>query len=124
MKKIIDYIMNFFKKILEKDLFIKILSLVSAVVIWFVVSINVYPTIDRVIYNVPIVIDMQGTYAEAHNFQVVSQTETEGTVYITGDRGQIGDLTNADLKIVASAENVINAADYNLPLTVECSSGK
>lgn len=124
MNKVLNIITGFFKRMFEKDFVIKIISIISAIVIWFIVSINVYPTIDRQIYNVPIVVEMQGTYAEAHNFQVVSQAVTEAVVYITGDRGQIGNLSSDELKIVASAENVINAAEYNLPLEVVCTSGK
>jgi YbbR domain-containing protein len=124
MKRILEIISSFFKRLFEKDLVIKILSIVAAIVIWFTVSINAYPTVDRVIYNVPVTIDMQGTYAEAHNFKVINQSITEVDIYIQGERGEIGNLTADDLKVTASAENVINAADYSLPLEVSSISGK
>ena len=124
MKKIIDGIVDFFKKLFEKDFAVKIISIIAAIIIWFIVSINVYPTIDRIIYNVPIVIDLEGTYAQANNFKVSSQSETSATVEITGDRGQIGDMTNEDLTLVASAESVINAEKYDLSLELVCSSNK
>lgn len=124
MKRILDVITGFFRRLMEKDLAVKIISLVSAIIIWFIISVNEYPTISKVFYNVPIVIDMTDTYAEAHNFSVVSKYETEATVYITGERGQIGDMTKSDLTIVASAENVVTAKEYDLPIEVVCSSGK
>lgn len=124
MKEILDTVTAFFKRLFEKDFTIKILSLIAAVIIWFVVSVSAYPTIDRVIYNVPVTVEMQGTYAEAHNFQVVGQNVTMVNVYIKGERGEIGDLTSDELKVTASAENVINADGYSLPLEVECTSGK
>lgn len=124
MKRILDVIAGFFRRLMEKDLAVKIISLLSAIIIWFIISVNEYPTISKVFYNVPIVIDMTDTYAEAHNFRVVNQQDTEATVYITGERGQIGDMTKADLTIVASAENVLTAKEYDLPIEVVCSSGK
>lgn len=124
MKRILDVITGFFRRLMEKDLTVKSISLLSAIIIWFIISVNEYPTISKVFYNVPIVIDMTDTYAEAHNFRVASQKDTEATVYITGERGQIGDMTKADLTIVASAENVLNAKEYDLPIEVVCSSGK
>ncbi len=124
MKKILEITANFFRRLFEKDLVIKILSIVSAIIIWFAISISVYPTIETVVYNVPVVVEMQGTYAEAHNFKVISQDVTEATIYISGDRGQIGNVTSEDFKVVASAENVINASDYSLPIEVVCTTGK
>lgn len=124
MKKILDSFADFFRRLFEKDFVVKIISIVAAILIWFIVSINYYPTIPRVFYNVPVVVEMQGTYAEAHNYQVTDQKITVANVYIEGDRGEIGNLDNKDITIIASAENVINTDDYNLPLDVVSSSGK
>ena len=124
MKKILDSCAEFFRRLFEKDFVVKIISIIAAILIWFIVSINYYPTIPRVFYNVPVVVEMQGTYAEAHNYQVTDQKITYGNVYIEGDRGEIGNLDNKDITIIASAENVINTSEYNLPLEVVSSSGK
>ncbi len=123
MKKIINALKKAFYELLEKELSLKIISLAAAVAIWFIVSINVYPTIEKPIYNVPVVIETSGTYAEAHNFRVSGQKITEANVYISGDRGQIGNLDNSQLTIVASAENVMSEGEFNLPLEVQCSNG-
>ncbi len=124
MNKIFNSVADFFRRLFEKDFVVKIISILAAIMIWFIVSINEYPTISRVFYNVPVMVEMQGTYAEAHNFQVVEQKITSANVYITGDRGEIGNLDKEDITIVASAENVINATSYNLPIDVVSSSGR
>lgn len=124
MKKILDSFADFFRRLFEKDFVVKIISIIAAILIWFIVSINYYPTIPRVFYNVPIAVEMQGTYAEAHNYQVTDQKISFANVYIEGDRGEIGNLDNKDITIIASAENVINTDSYNLPLSVVSSSGK
>ncbi len=124
MNEILNSVAGFFKSLFEKDFMIKILSILSAIIIWFVVVINNYPTISTQVFNVPVVVNMQGTYAEAHNFRVVSQSVTEATVYVTGKRGEVGNLTNEDLEISVSAANVINAAEYHLPLEVVSKNGR
>lgn len=124
MKKIIDMISEFFRRIFEKDFSLKIFSILCAVVIWFAVSISVYPTIDQVVYNVPVTVEMQGTYAEAHNYKVIGQSVQTVDVYLRGDRLQIGSIKAEDIKVSASAENVISPREYSLPLEVSSNSGK
>lgn len=124
MKKIVDMVSDFFRRLFEKDLSVKIFSILCAVVIWFAVSISVYPTIDQVVYNVPVTVEMQGTYAEAHNYKVIGQSVETVDVYLRGDRSQIGSISAEDIKVTASAENVISPREYSLPLEVGSVSGK
>ena len=124
IKNVFHKISSFFTRLFEKDLFIKIGSIVAAILIWFVVSISVYPTITKVMYNVPVQIDMDGTYAEANGFQAMSQSDETVTVYIKGARGEIGNLESDELVAVASAEDVMYAMEYKLPLEIKCSTGK
>lgn len=124
IKNIFNKIGMFFSHLFEKDVVIKIASLVAAIVIWFLVSISVYPTMDTVIYNVPVEISLEGTYAEANEYQPMSQSVETVNVYITGDRGEVGSLKTEDLVAVASAENVMYAMEYNLPIQIESKNGK
>ena len=124
MKKIVDMISDFFRRLFEKDLSVKIFSILCAVVIWVAVSISVYPTIDQVVYYVPVTVEMQGTYAEAHNYKVIGQSVQTVDVYLRGDRSQIGSISAEDIKVTASAENVISPREYSLPLEVGSVSGK
>lgn len=124
LKNILNKIGIFFSRLFEKDVVIKIAALVAAIAIWFVISIIVYPTMDKVIYNVPIEIVLEGTYAEANGYQAMSGSAETVTVYLTGDRGEVGNLKADELVAIASAENVMYAMEYNLPLDIECTSGK
>ncbi len=124
IKKIFDRIGSFFAHLFEKDVFIKIGSIVAAIVIWFGISISEYPTISQVIYNVPVSISFDGTYAEANGFQAMTSSADTVTVRIEGERGQIGNLKADDLVAVASAENVMYATEYKLPLEIECKTGR
>lgn len=124
LKNVINKIRTFFTRLFEKDVFIKIASLVAAIVIWFGVSISEYPTINTIIYNVPVEIVLDNTYAAANGFQAMAQSDETVTVYVTGERGQIGNLESEELVAVASAEDVMYAREYRLPLDIQCKTGK
>lgn len=124
LKNIFNKIMTFFANLLEKDVSVKIGSLIAAVIIWFIVITNEYPIIPETYYNIPISIAMEGTYAEAHGYQPISQTEETVTVYVKGERREIGNMKSEELIAVASAENVMLAMEYSLPLKIESTTGK
>ena len=124
INKIIGKVSDFFKKLFEKDSSQKILSILCAVIIWAVVSISVYPTMERSIYNVPVTISLEDTYAQANQLDVISMTPKTVNVTISGKRGQIGDLKTEDLTAVLDASNVMMAREYNLSMNIECSTGK
>ena len=124
LKNIFNKIIKFFANLLEKDVSVKIGSLIAAIIIWFIVITNEYPIIPETYYNIPISIAMEGTYAEASGYQPISQTEETVTVYIKGERGEIGNMKSEELIAVASAENVMYAREYSLPIKIESTTGK
>ncbi len=124
IKNVFKKISNFFSRLFEKDVVIKITSIIAAIVIWFVISVSEYPIINEIVYNVPVQIAMEGTYAEASGYQAMTQSVETVTVYLTGNRGEVGNIKADDLLAVASAENVMYAMEYNLPLEIESLDNK
>ena len=124
IKNVLKKISSFFSRLFEKDVVIKITSIIAAIAIWFVISVSEYPIINEVVYNVPIKIALEGTYAEASGYQAMSQSVETVTVYLTGNRGEVGNIKTEDLEAIASAENVMYAMEYNLPLEIESLSNK
>lgn len=124
IKNFLKRISNFFSRLFEKDVVIKISSIIAAIIIWFTISVNQYPIINEIVYNVPVEIALEGTYAESSGYQAMSQSFETVTVYLTGNRGELGNISTEDLKAVASAENVMYAMEYNLPLEIESLSDK
>ena len=124
IKNTLKKISNFFSRLFEKDVVVKITSIIAAIAIWFVISVSEYPIINEVVYNVPIKIALEGTYAEASGYQAMSQSVETVTVYLTGNRGELGNISTEDLQAIASAENVMYAMEYNLPLEIESLSNK
>lgn len=123
-KNVLYKIRMFFANLFEKDVVIKIGSLIAAIIIWFVISVTATPVIDVVLYKVPVTVSLDGTYAEANGYQAMSVSDESVTVYIKGERGNIGNLKSEDLVAVASAENVMYAMKYNLPLEITSITGK
>lgn len=118
LKNIIYKVRLFFANLFEKDVVIKIGSLIAAILIWFIISVTAIPVIDIVLYKVPVTVSMEGTYAEAHGYQAMSISEESVTVYIKGERGKIGNLKSEDLVAVASADNVRDSMEYGFNLEI------
>lgn len=117
-------ITGFFGNLFEKDSALKVLSIVSAIIIWAVVSISFYPTMDKIFYNVPVVIALDDTYAQANQLDVISLSNETVTVNISGNRAQIGDIKADDLTAVVDVSNVMLPREYKLTMKIESESGK
>ena len=111
------------KQALMRDRSLMVISLLIAIVIWIVVSITVYPTTDKTIYNVPVKIDLDGTYAQSQNLEVIEMSDETVTVQISGERAKIGSIKAEDLVANVSVTNVMMAREYDLRLDVQSLSG-
>lgn len=124
LKNVIYKVRLFFANLFEKDVVVKIGSLIAAIVIWFVISVTATPVIDIVLYKVPVTVLLDGTYAEANGYQAMSVSDESVTVYIKGERKEIGNLKSEDLVAVAPADNVMYAMEYGLDLEINCLTEK
>lgn len=114
----LNRIKKFYHSIFERDNSIKILSIAIAIIIWMFVSITVYPTIERV-YVIPLNVNLEGSYAQANQLDVMSISDETVTVTISGERGQMGDLTADDFAASADVSNVMLAKEYKLNINIE-----
>ncbi len=110
------------EELITSRLGLMILSILSAILIWFVISVNVYPTTPRTIYNIPLVIDLEGTNAEANGLSVVSSDVETVTVQIVGSRSEVGILTTEDLTAYAEVRSVSTTGKYSLDISVEAAN--
>ncbi len=122
-KNILKRLSGFFKELTQKDDALKILSVLSAIVIWAVISITIYPTVERV-YVLPISVDLEGSYAQANQLDVMSVSDQTVTVTISGNRGQIGDLSAEDFTVSADVTSVMLAREYNLNIDIACTDDR
>ncbi len=109
---------------LAHDFVLKIISFILAVILWGVVSVSIYPTIERQVTNIPVKISLEGSYAQANSLEVTSVSDEYVTVAIKGQRGQIGDIKAEDLYADIDATGVMMAKQYTLPLKIDSTSDK
>ncbi len=96
-----------------------ILSVAVALLIWFTISVTVYPTTPVTFYNVPLVVETEGTAAELYGLSVVSSSVETVNVQIEGSRSKIGSLSEEDLIASVSLDHVNAAGEYPLEITVK-----
>ncbi|MDR0946846.1 MAG: hypothetical protein LBM87_03745 [Ruminococcus sp.] len=113
-----------FSRLMEQDVFIILLSIFSAIIIWFIISVSVYPTIERELFNVPVVVNMLGTQAEANNMEVSGLSVQTVAVHISGERAQVGDITADDIQAVVSADVVASPKEYSLKVDIISKDGR
>lgn len=100
-----------------------ILSVILAIITWFAIVVNVYPSTPVNFYQVPLEIDLTGTAAEQSGLSVVACDVEAVNVKLTGDRSQVGRLTTEDLVATAQLGNINAAGKYSLSLDVTATNG-
>lgn len=117
LSQLIANISSKFSSFFHHDIFLKLLSIFLAFIIWAMVSIFQYPTITKT-FVIPAEIDLEGTYAHSAGLDVISSDSLTVTVTLSGDRGRIGSLTEDDLNAYVDLSTVMTAREYNLPVKV------
>lgn len=112
---------GFVKNPLAKDV---IFSIFLAIVIWFAVSVTMYPTIETTIYNVPVEVLLDGSYAQSNQLNVISVSDQTVNVTVSGKRSQVGDLKADELKASVDVSTVMLPRKYSLGMTIESESLK
>lgn len=114
LRNIKNYLLNSF----NNNTAMIIYSIIIAILIWFVISITIYPTTPKTLSNIPLEIDITGTSAEENDLSVISASAKNVTVTIKGERSRIGSLTADDLVATAVIENVNSAGEKSLNINV------
>ncbi len=105
--------------LLHNNLFVLLLSLFIAVVIWLLVVINVSPQTTRVIKNVKVTIDQ--TVPSQFGLELFGESEFYVDVTVTGKKYQISpaNLSAEDIVVTALTNNVDSAGFRTLQLKAE-----
>lgn len=114
LKNIKNHLLNSF----NNNTAMIIYSIIIAILMWFVISITIYPTTPKTLSNIPLEIDITGTSAEENDLSVISASAKNVTVTIKGERSRIGSLTADDLVAKAVIENVNSAGEKSLNINV------
>ncbi len=95
-----------------------IASLIIAIVVWFVISIAIYPTTPRTISHIPLTVEIAGTSAEENGLSVIDYDVEEVTVQIEGNRSKVGNLDADNLVATAVVDSVTTAGTKTLSISV------
>ncbi|MBR0483718.1 MAG: hypothetical protein IJJ69_02940 [Oscillospiraceae bacterium] len=109
---------SFFSKLFNTKPFSIVFSVMSAILIWFAVSVTAYKTTHVTFYNIPVSEDISGTLAEANGLSAVSCDVETVTVELEGNRFQIGRLKQEDLTAYLQLGNISTNGEFNFEIAV------
>lgn len=119
--------MNFFKELREKymssNFFLAILAGIISVILWLVISLTQYPSVQKTIEHIPVTVDISGSAASQNGLSVISCDVEEVKVELLGSRTQIGNLNNENLIAYFDADNISNTGTKKLPIKIKGSNG-
>lgn len=95
-----------------------VVSVLLAVIIWFVIAINVYTSTPKDFYNIPVQVNLNGTQAGENGLSVVSCDVESVNVELIGDRSQVGRLKEEDLTAYADIGSINSAGEYTLDISI------
>lgn len=100
------------------DFVLKILAVIFAVIIWFVLSVTQYATINKTITNVPVDFVMTGTTAESKGLSAMGYKDISVEVELQGMNYEIGSYTANDLIASVDLNDVTREGVYDLDIDV------
>lgn len=96
-----------------------VLSLLAAIIVWFIIAITVENNISRDIVGIPVSIDESASSLANINLQLSSVEETLVSVEVYGPRTVVGGLNKDSLVVKASLSGITGPGVWDLRLTVE-----
>lgn len=100
------------------DFMLKIVAVAIAVIVWFILSITQYPTINKTILNVPVDFSMRDTTAENKGLSALDYKDITVNVEIQGMNYEIGAYTANDLIATVNLDDVTKEGTYKLDIDV------
>lgn len=109
-------IRNFFLSI-TKNIKLILYALVISVVIWFTVSLQIFPDVTKHIYDIPVVVTPTVSMQE-ENLQLAEPFTATVSVQVQGKRYDIGNLTADDFEATLDLSPVATNMEYELNIDV------
>ncbi|HEX2938012.1 MAG TPA: CdaR family protein [Ruminiclostridium sp.] len=109
-------------KLLYNNKFILILSVVTAVLFWFIVVINVSPDYKRTVGGVKINTEANSQTLTAMGLHVVDKSAEKVSIEVTGPRNIIGKLNADSFYVTPNIGMISKAGSYELQLSASLKS--
>ena len=101
------------------DFGLRIVAVIAAIIVWFILSITQYPTINRKISDVPVTISLDGTIAKEKGLSALNFNDLTVDVEIQGMNYEIGSYTADDLSATVDVTKVTKEGQYVLDIDVK-----
>ena len=98
--------------------FVAILSLVLALIMWFVIYLQNTPNSNETISNVPVSISYENSMAQDLGLEIIGDATATVDVNVTGSRYTVQNLTADDFTARVSLSSVTRAGTYTLSIQV------
>lgn len=105
-------------KLFNNDKFLKLFSIISAIIVWFIISLVINPEISTSIKDIPLTINMQGTAAGALGLDVVSGQDQKVSAFVEGKRYIVGNLKPDDFVATVNLVSVTQPGEYELDVSI------
>lgn len=105
------------EKIAREKLFVRIICVALATILWLYVSYQENPSMTKTVKNVPLVISGEQALKES-GFSVYSISEKSIDVKVTAKRLSLARLTNRTISAVINVSSIKKSGTYVLPATV------
>ena len=103
------------------DFGLRIVAVIAAIIVWFILSITQYPTINRTISDVPVNISLDNTIAKEKGLSALNFKDLSVDVEIKGMNYEIGTYTAGDLIASVDVSKVTKEGQYVLDIDVKSS---
>ena len=111
-----EWINSFFRNFL-KNLKNIIFALIIAIIVWFAISMQIFPDVTTHISDIPIEIKATD-YMERNALSVTESYADTVTVQLTGKRYEVGNLTADDFTAKADLSAITEPGEYTVSVTV------
>lgn len=100
------------------DFGLRIVAVIAAVIVWFILAITQYPTINKTINNVPVNISLENTIAKEKGLSALNFKDMTVDVEIKGMNYEIGNYKASDLVATVDVSKVTKEGQYVLEIDV------
>lgn len=121
--KIPDTIREIFRRKSQTNLSLAIYSVLIAVLVWFVVSLTLYPSVPKTIEKVTLDLDIGSTATSDSTLSVISCDVQNVKVKVIGSRTQIANIDSDTLTAYVDTDNIYTTGRKNLPIKVKSTNG-
>lgn len=103
------------------DFGLRIVAIIASVIVWFILAITQYPTINRTINDVPVNISLENTIAKEKGLSALNFKDMTVDVEIKGMNYEIGNYKTSDLVATVDVSKVTKEGQYVLDIDVRSS---